>query len=1349
MLALFRQPWPYNFLAMAVLSLAGCPLEAQTSDKPEDSGCELQSFYVDADADGFGNVIYPIEACESPAGYIGNADDCNDLAPDISPGAAELCDVIDNDCDGTVDLSAIDAPLWYLDQDGDLVGDENSTQAACTQPDGYVATGGDCDDLDSASLAGATWFVDGDVDGFGNEEIVACDQPLGTVATGGDCDDSSEFVYPGATEICNAIDDDCDEAIDEESQDFTTFFVDSDADGYGSDDETVEACEAPDGFVDNDSDCDDTNPEIHPSAVETCSTADEDCDGLIDAADPDAADVPVWYLDADGDSHGSSTISLADCTQPIGYVPNPDDCDDASLAVFPGAVELCDGIDQDCDASVDESALDAATWYADLDADGFGDAAVTLVQCELPAGYADNGEDCDDFASDVFPGAAETCDGEDDDCDGTIDNDPVDLLAWYADRDGDGFGNVDESALACSAPDDFVADATDCDDGSAAQNPDAVETCSGLDEDCDGLVDGDDPDMSGLAVWYLDLDGDNHGVATTSTSACSQPIGYALNGDDCDDADSFAFPGADETCDGTDEDCDGDVDEAALDAETWYADFDVDGYGDEATVLVECESPENYVATTGDCNDSDALTSPEGIETCDGEDEDCDGSIDENEWYADTDGDGFGDPTGFDASCVAPSGFVADASDCDDGDAAISPLGAEVCGGADEDCDGLTDDADSTVSGELTWYTDADGDGWGFGGEIFACAAPSGTVGVSGDCDGSKQDVSPDGIEVCGGADEDCDGLVDDADPDVTELLPWFIDADLDGYGTGTAVLSACTQPAGYAATADDCDDLLATISPAAYETCADGIDQDCDGADVTNCDPDGDGYDVSVDCDETNAAINPGAREICDAANADEDCDGLSDNDDSSALTSGKTRYYEDVDGDTYGDYGGVVKCDMPAGYVANGDDCNDGDAAISPAAQDVCDGGIDEDCTGEADDCYVYRLDDASTTFSGGSGNPIWSAAAGNFDGSGDQQIVLGMARVPDGSGNFQAGQLAILDWNGETTLSTDTAAATVGGSYYAYFGDDSDVGDTDGDGTDDLLSIRYNGGAQLFYGGDLSADAAIDDVVAATMDGYNLHLGDLDGDGQADLVGGYYDNGLTSVGFSFGPLFGAYTHENQDHYIEGMGTNYAVTCTGDFDGDGVEGLLASTSTASTTVYNDVLSAVNVGYADTTLTSSAAAEAVACGDVNGDGYADGLVALTGNSLFLVSDLTQSGSLDAALSGKYIPSYSFTRPTSIKTLDIDGNGDAEVAVGRHYFQAVDILDAWTGTLSSTDLGYRGVGATISGSEGYYLGTPLTNAGDVDGDGGDDLLIGASQAVDYDFTVIAEAWLWLGADLWR
>ncbi len=642
-------------------------------------------------------------------------------------------------------------------------------------------------DTASAELE-CVWYQDWDGDGWGastSQRLAPCDEEHdGWASDPGDCDDDEASIHPGAPELCNGLDDDCDGFTDDEDPDLDrseapVWYPDEDGDGYGDEGRPIQACVRPDGLLARGGDCDDADPGIHPAAPERCNGVDDDCDGETD--EDDAVDAPAWHLDEDGDGYGNPDRTTRACEQPSNATADASDCDDRSAEIFPGAAESCDGLDNDCDGEIDEDdAIDAPAWYADTDGDGFGDPALTTRSCGRPEGYVEDDRDCDDTSADVSPAADELCNGVDDDCDEVVDeDDAIDAPSWHSDADGDGFGDPGSAAPACSQPagTSSTARATDCDDADAAINPDAAEICDRLDNDCDRLVDDDDDslDTSTADRWYHDGDGDGYG-AGTATAACLQPSGTVSNDDDCRDDEATIHPAATEICDDIDNDCDGlvDDDDASVDPSTGTA------------------------------------------------------------WYADTDGDGFGDASAAAVRCDMPAGYVDAglATDCDDDDGAVNPAADELCNGLDDDCDGLIDDDDSSLdsASRLSWYDDDDGDNYGDSSALtLACSAPSGAVSDPGDCDDSDASVHPAATEICDGIDNDCDGLVDDDDSSVAGADTWWRDLDLDGYGDSAVSTTACEEPSGYVDDDSDCDDGDDDINPDASESC-DGVDEDCDG---------------------------------------------------------------------------------------------------------------------------------------------------------------------------------------------------------------------------------------------------------------------------------------------------------------------------------------------------------------------------------------------------------------------------------------------------------------------------------------------------------------------------------------
>jgi hypothetical protein len=1002
-------------------------------------------------------------ACDQPSGYVADDTDCDDADASAYPGGEELCDGIDNDCDGEIDEEATDVATWYGDADGDGYGDATLSMEACDQPTGYVSDATDCDDDDRTVYPDATeycdeqdndcdgdvdentgevFYADTDGDGYGDASVSTTECPEsvedGYVGNADDCDDTNAEINPGAEEVCNGIDDNCDGDVDEGVT--STFYADTDGDGYGDSlNLTEDVCEAPSGYVSDATDCDDADASAYPNADEYCDGVDNDCDGITD--EDDALDVSTWYTDADGDGYGSAAYMTDACEQPTGYVSDNTDCDDTNSSANPGATEVCDSVDNDCDGEADEAdASDANTWYADSDADGYGDSATSEVSCEAPSGYVSDNTDCDDTEANAFPGNVEVCDSVDNDCDGDIDeSDATDASTWYADSDGDTYGDASVSEIACDQPSGYVSDATDCDDDASSTYPGADEFCNEIDDDCDGST--DESDAVDASTWYADADGDTYGNAGVSTVSCEAPSGYVADATDCDDADAAANPGMDEVCDSVDNDCDGDIDESdATDASTWYADNDGDFYGDPATSEVACDMPSGYVADNTDCDDADSGANPGATEYCDTTDNDCDGEVDEGvtlSFYADADSDGYGDSATSQEACTQPSGYVSDATDCDDADASINPAGEELCDSVDNDCDGDIDESDATDAS--TWYADSDGDTYGDASvSEVACDMPSGYVSDATDCDDTSAAANPAGTEICDGLDNDCDGSTDGSDS--ADAVIWYLDADADGYGDVDAYLEACEVPSGYVEDATDCDDHNNTIFPGADEFC-DGVDEDCDGqvdedaldADVWYADNDGDTYgDASdsvyecsqpsgyvadnTDCDDWSRTFNPGAAEVCDGY--DNDCDG--DVDEGVIST-----WYEDADEDGYGNpEESVQQCYVaPSGYVADDMDCDDEDPTVLDECwyEDTGDTGGDVDDTAFDDTAFD---DTASET--------------GSDEDTGEE----------DTSSPFDSGSEDTGDTGSEDTGSSDT-------------GDDGDdtgagTGDT---GTDDVAELIIN--------------------------------------------------------------------------------------------------------------------------------------------------------------------------------------------------------------------------------------------------------------------------------------------------
>jgi len=244
-----------------------------------------------------------------------------------------------------------------------------------------------------------------------------------------------------------------------------------------------------DGFY-NYVDCDDNNAAVNPNAAEVCDGLDNDCNGSID----DGLVFTTYYLDGDGDGFGTAATALSSCaaSAPTNYVTNSSDCDDTNAAISPAATEICDGIDNNCNGSIDDG-LVFTTYYLDSDGDGFGTAATSLSSCatSAPTNYVTNSSDCDDTNAAISPAATEICDDIDNDCNGSID-DGLAFFTYFLDADGDGFGDAAAFLSSCetTAPGSYVTNDGDCDDTNAAVNPAATEVPNdNIDNNCDGQID--------------------------------------------------------------------------------------------------------------------------------------------------------------------------------------------------------------------------------------------------------------------------------------------------------------------------------------------------------------------------------------------------------------------------------------------------------------------------------------------------------------------------------------------------------------------------------------------------------------------------------------------------------------------------------------------------------------------------------------------------------------------------------------------------------------------------------------------------------------------------------------------
>ena len=632
------------------------------------------------------------------------------------------------------------------------------------------------------------------------------------------------------------------------------------------------------------------------------------------------------------------------------------ECTDQCVA----SAEICDGEDNDCDGDVDEAdAVDAATWYADADDDGYGDPDDSLSACSQPEGFIDDAGDCDDGDASVNPGGEEVCDGVDNDCDGLFDEeaDAADLSTWYADRDGDGYGDPAVSIEACEAPFDFfVANDGDCDDSDGANSPDGVEVCDGVDNDCDELVDDadDDTDPATMSLFFLDDDGDGSGGVGTAL-ACAPYAGLVETSDDCDDGDDAVHPAADELCNLRDDDCDGEVDEDVSDGFEWYVDADQDTFGDASVSLTACERPVGYVMDDTDCDDGSRLVHPYAWEVMGNDiDDDCDGGVDGD----DTDVVNTLTLDDDETRAITFSSFVYPFCGEDrsggwldsngrfmffDGVSSPEPA-AWRFRQAGPAVTSLWADFDPRIGGTFAWIEYDDAVGFYFRNVSLWGLSGLNTHSLVLLTDGTAltqwEDLDVDDIDGLTGF--SC-GLTEGEEIDVSEH-------PIARYSMS---IGAGTEPALYEQFDRGSNDLEGLVR---RFTATAGVDADGDGwtdlgGDPDDSDPtliggdaDNDGFAGPTsggdDCDDSDPTINPGMGELCNGM--DDDCDGEVDED---------FLWAYDADGDGYGDPDGPTfySCTDPGMDAVNdATDCDDTDPTIAPLSGDTFGDGIDGDCDG-----------------------------------------------------------------------------------------------------------------------------------------------------------------------------------------------------------------------------------------------------------------------------------------------------------------------------------------------------------------------------------------------------------------
>lgn len=672
---------------------------------------------------------------------------------------------------------------------------------------------------------------------------------------------------------------------------------------------------------------------------------------------------------------------------------------------------------------------------------------------------------------------------------------------------------------------------------------------------------------------------------------------------------------------------------------------------------------------------------------------------------------------------------------------------AAACGdkdGGDADGDGLDssidcDDLDAAIGLPPTWYGDADGDG--AAGELVvveACVVPTGYSEAATDCDDLDATVHPGALEVCDdgeAVDNDCDGLVDEADDswEPGTGSDWYTDEDGDGYGVdGSETVLACS---GDTTLAGDCDDTDDSLSP---ETIWYGdFDEDGYGAEArsyTGCEAPDDGESwlrEALDCDDTDARINPDATEVCDAR--DNDCDGAIDDADDDLETATQIDVFVDDDGDGYGAEGSAAEaaCAPTAGWSATDDDCDDDDVFVNPGVDEVCNDGIDNDCDGGAGPCAIVGelsgLEDADLHLRGittgdGAGSAV---AAVDLNGDGLDELLVGAPSADEGGSSSGEVYIVYGVVSGDPEQSLGDAAIFAGGTSFDALGQSiASAGDLDADGFEDVVigaagadpdDSSKAGEAYVLYGGtsawsgtiemSTAADVLVSGAASSDELGAAVHgVGDHDQDGFDDLllaaVGAGEDAGAVYLLFG-SPSLGS------EHAADGL-----LTFSGAEEGDQLGGR----------------------------------DGLGSGDLNGDGYIDLVLGAYGVAAALVdgagavyifdgdgtrwtTDPLASSADHTVRGGTALGDGRFGY--SLAATDLDADGYDDLAVGAYY---ADTPDSKAGGLYL----YRGSVSGLSGATPDeavlsvvgdntqdYLGRDVSGVGDLDGDGLQDLGFGA------------------------
>jgi hypothetical protein len=521
-------------------------------------------------------------------------------------------------------------------------------------------------------------------------------------------------------------------------------------------------------------------------------------------------------------------------------------------------------------------------------------------------------------------------------------------------------------------------------------------------------------------------------------------------------------------------------------------------------------------------------------------------------------------------------------------------------------------------------------------------------------------------------------------------------------------------------------------------------------------------------DCDDGDAMVNPDAMEICDG-NVDNDCDGAADDADDSVDASTFSTYYADADGDTYGDDTmSVTQCELPSGYTVDNTDCDDVEPLVNPSEAEVCNDGLDNDCSGDAPECglpaYGSPVDSFADLTAGGASPSYFGASdiiSGDFNGDGNTDMAVSDYYGANSNGDYGAGTIEVF-YGPISSGSAITADAIIegdaSGDYLGY--DMANIGDLDGDGADEIVtgayynsSGAYKAGTAYVFAGPTSATSSFASSAAmGSVSGDETYayfgwgvanIGDIDGDGANDMAigaAGYDDNGSSS-----GRVY-VYGSDGNDHVIYGanyydyIGRYDALSGLGDLDGDGYSDWAMSSSNANSStggvwVYYGGTSVAWTSTADAAATFSASSSYTYFGsrvdggeDLDGDGYTDmmvndeiGTYIWTGGATRLTdADASSIDITDSSIS------YGYFDMSDTSIADYNGDGAADVTL-TNYQNASYTGAVWTfnGPLSAGSYDVMDADSSLVGSgTSSYFGR-ANGAGDFNGDGSIDLAIGA------------------------